>query len=397
MSNTDLLLNSIIAPDVDIAGHSQVYWSVEWWRYIYSLPTNNHPMYDETGEQAATGQEPPVFHLLGVYNESATAERNVELTPNEGYEYLFMPMLNGLGDDTTFSEGWTDEQIVGFTHALQDTALSANGGSLFASIDGVSVGNLEEYRQQSDMFDYVLAEPPNLLGDWPGGLVSPAFADGFYLAIDLAALSPEAHTIKFGGTLNLAVLEVPDELGLEDWQEAFRAGESFTLDITYNLTFDLNEVSGTNGKDKNLRGTNKWDDISGLNGQDRLVGLEGNDVLRGGNGSDVLVGVNPNVAQPGCREIDILYGGNGPDTFVLGDAAKVYYQGHGFTDYALIKDLKTEDTIQLHGQRSAYQLSEDYSLGGKSGTSIMFNGELIGFVQGASDLSLTRSSFTFFG
>lgn len=404
MPNTDLILNSVVAPDVDIEGQSQVSWSVAWWQYVFGLSSTNHPLYDATGEQAATGQEPPVFYLLGVFNESGTANRTVELTPNEGYEYLFMPILNSAWDktDTDPKDGFaydklSDEQLAVLVRAVQDTALEANGGSLFASIDGVSVGNLEAHRQQSDMFGYVLAESPNLIGDWPAGLVSPVFADGFYLAIDMAALSPEAHTINFGGTLNLAALEIPDALELEDWQESFRQFGFFSLDITYNLTFDLNEVSGTNGKDKNLRGTDQWDDISGLNGQDRLVGLEGNDVLRGGNGSDILVGVNPDAKQPGCREIDILYGGNGPDTFVLGDTKKAYYQGHGFTDYALIKDLKTEDTIQLHGRRSSYHLSEDYSLGGKSGTSIMLGNELIGFVQDSSGLSLTSSSFTFVG
>ena len=69
----------------------------------------------------------------------------------------------------------------------------------------------------------------------------------------------------------------------------------------------------------------------------------------------------------------------------------------GLQDYALIKDFNTQDTIQLHGNRRSYELSETYSLGGKSGTSIFLKdtSELIGFVEGVTGLYLASNDFSF--
>jgi Ca2+-binding RTX toxin-like protein len=411
MSNSDLILSSAIQPDAPIDGRSQKDWSVDWWKYIYSVPADDdHPILDQTGAKASTGQLPPVFYFVGTFNTSGEVTRNVQIAPNEGYKYLFMPLVNTQWDAVqleTFYPDYvpddlTDVQVQGFTQALADTILTENGGSLFASIDGVAVGNLEAHRQTSDAFDYTLPEN-NLLG-FSAGTITGSFADGFYLGIDLAALPPEEHTINFGGVFNQTNLDIPDELGLEDLQGLFQSFGQFSQNITYTISFDLNEIVGTNGKDTDaVRGTDGWDDISGLNGKDYIVALEGNDVLHGGNGADTLIGTNPNpnvlnpdVLNPGSGEIDILYGGNGPDTFVLGDAQNVYYTGNGLTDYALIKDFSTEDTIQLKGNIS-YELSENYSLGGTSGTSIFLagNSELIGFVEGVTGLNLASNDFSF--
>ncbi|OKH39619.1 hypothetical protein NIES2119_04920 [[Phormidium ambiguum] IAM M-71] len=394
MSNSDLILSSTLQPSASIDGRSQKDWSVDWWKYIYSIPADDsHPILDQNGAKAATNQTPPVFYFVGTFDESGEARRNVQIAPNEGYKYLFMPLIN-MQWDAVQLPGLTDAQVQGFTKALTDTGLAENGGSLFASIDGVAVGNLEAYRQTSDVFEYTLPEN-NLLG-FSAGTITGSFADGFYLGINLAGLPPEEHTINFGGVFNFANLDIPEELDLEELEDLFNG--QFSQNFTYNISFKLNEIVGTNGKDTNaVRGTVGWDDINGLNGKDYIVALEGNDVLDGGNGIDTLIGTNPNILNPGLGEIDIFYGGNASDTFVLGDAQKVYYTGNQLSDYALIKDFKTEDIIQLKGNRCLYALSENYSLGGKSGTSILLANtcELIGFVEGVTGLTLASNDFSF--
>jgi hypothetical protein len=407
MSNNDLILSSVLQPSESIDGRLQKDWSVDWWKYIYRLPNDeNHPINDLTGEKADTSQIPPVFYLVGIFDESGEVTRNVELKAKKGYKYLFFPTLNTQWDAVQLEASFPDEipdnltnaQVQGFTQAIADTGLQKNGGSLFTLINGVAVGNLEAYRQTSDAFKYTLPEN-NLLG-LPPGTIKDSFADGFYLGIDLAALPPEEHTLNFGGVLNLANLDIPDNLGLEALEAFFPSlfppDGKVSQNITYNISFDLKKLNGTNRRDT-LTGTKGWDDISGFNGKDYIVGLEGNDVLHGGNGSDTLIGTNPHAKNPGYGEIDILYGGNGRDTFVLGDAKSVYYQGKGLKDYALIKDFCQEDTIQLKGNHHLYELSEKYSLGGNNGTSIFLacTSELIGFIEGVTELSLASHNFSF--
>ena len=163
----------------------------------------------------------------------------------------------------------------------------------------------------------------------------------------------------------------------------------------------VNVVNGTN-KQNILTGTDGVDEINGFNGKDLLVGLESSDWLNGGKGQDILVGVNPYSDRPGFGEVDQLKGGKGRDYFVLGDSIHVYYKdfnsaNSGEADYGLITDFKN-DVIVLKGKPSRYVLVENYSVGDRTGTGIFLNNtvdELIGLVQGATDLNLSSNDFSF--
>lgn len=128
-----------------------------------------------------------------------------------------------------------------------------------------------------------------------------------------------------------------------------------------------------------------------------IIGKQGNDLLSGGRGNDILNGTNPNSRNPGTGEIDTLDGYPGAELFILGDAANVYYQGFGSSDYALIQNFSNNDTIQLKGRAEDYLLREDIIVNEKSGTGIIVEetDELIGFVENVADLSLDNNQFDF--
>ena len=164
----------------------------------------------------------------------------------------------------------------------------------------------------------------------------------------------------------------------------------------------INVVNGTN-KQNFLIGTDGVDEINGFQGKDLLVGLESSDSLNGGKGQDILIGVNPYSDRPGFGEVDRLTGGKGRDYFVLGDPVHSYYKDEnsansGESDYGLITDFKNNDVIVLKGKPSRYVLVENYSVGDRTGTGIFLNNtvdELIGLVQGATDLNLNSNDFSF--
>jgi Ca2+-binding RTX toxin-like protein len=402
----DLLLASVFSPSERINGFEQNDLGDIWWQTFFGIPADKNPSQfdDNTDPNGAAGSSEKasltrigsIQFLAGAVAETdelpftATAERTIKVA---GGSVFFLPILNAVspdvlrdakGDPIRNSDGTlvggigTGGPTEGEVKIELDTLL-AGIVDLSASIDGVKIPNLFEYRQQSDQpFSYTL--PEDNISDIPGGgTFGGVLADGYWVGI--GNLSPEDHVIKFGGSLEF---------------DADNPGPDFVLDITYNISFDLNEIKGTNRKDT-LFGTNEWDEIKGLNGNDYIVGREGNDALYGGNGRDTLIGVNPYACNPGLGEIDIFYGGKDQDTFVLGNSKQAYYQGKGLQDYALIKDFNTQDTIQLHGNRRSYELSETYSLGGKSGTSIFLKdtSELIGFVEGVTGLYLASNDFSF--
>lgn len=176
--------------------------------------------------------------------------------------------------------------------------------------------------------------------------------------------------------------------------------------VTYTLKYPINLVEKTiNGRDGNdsLIGSPGNDQLNGRNGKDILIGLAGNDILNSGKNRDILIGVNPAFLNPGHSEIDILNGGNGSDTFVLGSIDQVYYDNgnpntQGLGDYALIKDFEKVDTIQLKGASNDYLLNNTFTIGYNAGTAIFLKdnvNELIGFVEGVTNLNLNSSNFSF--
>ncbi|MBE9047700.1 hypothetical protein IQ255_25415 [Pleurocapsales cyanobacterium LEGE 10410] len=157
-----------------------------------------------------------------------------------------------------------------------------------------------------------------------------------------------------------------------------------------------NEIIGDRSNNS-LMGTEEKDRILGFQGNDLLIGKQGNDILLGGAGEDILNGANPNSRNPGAGEIDILSGAKDADTFVLGDAANIYYSESGINDYALIKNFGANDTVQLKGEARDYFLREDLVVGGSSGTAIIAeeNEELIGFIKHRENLNLDSDRFDY--
>jgi RTX calcium-binding nonapeptide repeat (4 copies) len=111
-----------------------------------------------------------------------------------------------------------------------------------------------------------------------------------------------------------------------------------------------------------------------------ILGTVGNDKLLGTAGNDVLLGVDP-LNGAGTGEVDRLTGGEGSDLFVLADSNNTYYLGNRISDYALITDFGTTDTIQT-------RIGSSLTIGGILpsdilGTALYLNTDLVAVVQGS--------------
>lgn len=130
------------------------------------------------------------------------------------------------------------------------------------------------------------------------------------------------------------------------------------------------------------------------------IGTPENDRLKGsksqGKNVDILVGIDGQ---------DVLVGLKGSDRFLLGKTDSIknnvdfgidegaFYNQAGDDDYALIKNFDSDqDIIELVGEKS------DYSLGATSGdlpegTGIFKGDELLGIIEGETDLALKDTYF----
>ncbi len=167
-------------------------------------------------------------------------------------------------------------------------------------------------------------------------------------------------------------------------------GEEDPVDPLFDYVLQGDDTSIGTNLDDDINGRSGNDTIFARAGNDTLTGGIGQDLLFGGGGDDTLIGIEP-LANGTTGEIDIFNGGNGQDTFVLGDGSSItYYAEGGDSDYAIIEDF-ANDVFQLGSTNlDNYEVDGDFTIGGRSGASILFDGDLIAIVEGvsASDFSL---------
>jgi hypothetical protein len=190
-------------------------WSAEWWKWAFSLPVDNHPLFDTAN--CGTGQSGKVWFLGASFASTTTPSGEVvaiatrDCTIPTG-KALFFPVAN-VEASTIEGNGVTFEELLANATMFQDSITN-----LSAEVDGISIQNLNNYRVHSQLFTFGPLPNNNVL-QFLGvtaatpGTTSNSVADGVYLM--LPPLSVGHHTIHFHA-------EAP----------AF----NFILDITYHIT-----------------------------------------------------------------------------------------------------------------------------------------------------------------
>jgi hypothetical protein len=196
----------VAAPHSKPHGLTYGQWHARWWQWAYSLPVDNHPLF-ETGD-ASAGQKGHVWFLGGSF-VSGTANRVISIPSGTA---LFFPILNFEADNF-----WPPIDPPLDEAGLRALAASIIDGAtgLEAELDGVSIPILTSYRTTSPVFSVTLPDnniPQSFGFDAPPGSYSPLVDDGYYLFIN--PLSVGTHHLHFKAS-------VP----------AF----NFTLDITYEI------------------------------------------------------------------------------------------------------------------------------------------------------------------
>jgi len=160
-------------------------WTARWWQWGYSIPKNINPAYDNTGKNCAQGQSGPVRFLAGTYGHSV--ER--VCTVPAGKAILF-PILNSECSFAEFPKLKTLSELRMCAKTIQDQVTT-----LMASVDGLPILQLQQYRIQSPPFNFTL--PHNNILGMPANTTTQAVADGNW--VFLKPLSPGVHTIVFKG------------------------------------------------------------------------------------------------------------------------------------------------------------------------------------------------------
>lgn len=189
-SGTDVLAASanprVLPPRSRPFGLTYGQWSARWWQWVLSIPTDQNPLLDPTGENCAVGQSRRVWFLAGALG-TGSATRTCVVPAGTA---LFFPIINAIFVAT--EPGETEALAHESVRAREDLV---NVSTLFVEVDGVPVTNLGSYRAHSPTFPVTFPED-NLFGV-PAGVYPIAASDGFWLM--LGPLPPGTHTVHFGG------------------------------------------------------------------------------------------------------------------------------------------------------------------------------------------------------
>ena len=140
---------------------------------------------------------------------------------------LFFPLINAEFSDLE-QFGNTDRELRSQAQSAGNLILT-DANKLFATLDGVPILNLAQYRVESPLFNFGPLPPNNMITYFcvqqgegcpaaPAGAKGISVADGVYLM--LSPLSPGTHTLRFHAELDLSQFNAPN----------------FKQDITYHLT-----------------------------------------------------------------------------------------------------------------------------------------------------------------
>jgi hypothetical protein len=264
---TDLIFSAVYSPDELIESYTQSKLNGLWWKNFLELAYEDNTLFwddSNIGEHPYNNDADPdndvtltdlaqknqldgIQFLAGVFNESGTATRTIYIDPES---ILFFPILNTVWVPEEGDNGYPGSIFEEVKAALNENM--DNVEDLFVSIDNLEIPDIVNYRQDPMLEDEFLIETGGLVEDPNYDILGPTYSSGYYIGLN--PLPPElgGHTIHFEGVIT---------------------SNGFELDLTYNIRYDFNEVFGTDGKDKNLLGTDKSDHIQGLDGKDTILGL----------------------------------------------------------------------------------------------------------------------------
>jgi hypothetical protein len=177
-------------------------WSAKWWVWALSIPEENNPITDQTGENCDINQQGPVWFLAGTLGGSIT--RECIIPPDKAV------LLSPLNIECSYAEFPTMKT----EKELRDCA-QWPGATVEVTIDGIKIQDIEKYNVQSPIFDVTL--PENNIFGAPSG-PTKAVSGGWWVL--LQPLPPGTHQISFGGS----VVDNPTT-----------GTQGFAVEATYNL------------------------------------------------------------------------------------------------------------------------------------------------------------------
>ena len=93
-------------PDAIVSGLSYGQWTVKWWQWSLSIPSERNPVLDDTGINAGENQPEDVWFLAGIWADDDTKKifpRRKCRSPKQAVP-LLVPIMNCEADPIEYPE-----------------------------------------------------------------------------------------------------------------------------------------------------------------------------------------------------------------------------------------------------------------------------------------------------
>ena len=177
----------IAGPSEDIiAGQTVTEWTQDWYTWALQAPTSSSPFVAGSRGDGSGGFENGKMFFIGGYD---TSQGPLDVYVREG-EPILVPLLNFV--DTQDPVATEDQYVSQFEQA---------DATLFATLDGEPIDNLQAGLVKTDFFSAGAAQPQswavNAGGAVVGSNLAPSEGVGYWIV--LQGLSAGTHTLDFGG------------------------------------------------------------------------------------------------------------------------------------------------------------------------------------------------------
>ncbi len=197
--------------DSVVYGRTYSEWSSAWEQWADSIPTANHPLFDNG--DCGVGQSGPVWFLGGKFIAIGGTGSFDNVVRNCKVPYgkaLYVAVFNT--EDSVLEETGLPSHLTQIGELRAATAAGMEGAtSLSMEVDGMSIPRIrDKFRVQSSAFVFTLPDDDffTAVGEGPfaPGSYYPAVDDGYYVM--LQPLPMGHHTVHFHGASGTFVLDI---------------------------------------------------------------------------------------------------------------------------------------------------------------------------------------------
>jgi hypothetical protein len=167
-------------------GKSWQEWTALWWQWFFSIPKENHPAYDDTGERWNVDQDDPnVLFLAGT--TAGKAERTITIPAGKAVLFPVINFAISYSEDPGLR---TEAELITLAESNIDDIVKKE-----ADIDGADLLISEKHRVRSKPFNFSFPTN-NIYGVRDGS--TRGVGDGYW--IFLKPLCPSKHNIRTSGS-----------------------------------------------------------------------------------------------------------------------------------------------------------------------------------------------------